>query len=443
MGTRYHIESGNSNIDLFKITSNYGPTENFGPKCPELILYESVFDYSVRASAKFVDAGYNESGMTSHDKEFNLTGGEKTELKIRDSYENELDFTGDYHLRIRKHQREQFSSPSNTYVNYFADFYSKESMENHLVEKRACKKFEGFPHEHVEYLLKENLKTPKNIEVDNTIIPYNFSGSSEKVFYHCVNMCNKGCPRDPGVLAGYLFYEVAKGTDSTGGYRYKSIDLLFENKPKKKYIYNNTTEVPKGYDSKIINFYENISSNVDSEIQSGATFKKEQRTFNPYTKEFLSNDFDYKSQEQVKNNSGKEFHKIAADLDLQSKATQYSSRIWDGSAIPHGSNWKEQAKHSKNQEGLGNYQIEQLIRQSQNRFNQLLGIQITVLIPMDLSLHAGDLIEIDFPQIDPEKTEINKNRSGIYMILDLGHRITPNVSYTSLHLSRDSTIFRK
>mgnify|MGYP000710599550 FL=1 len=83
------------------------------------------------------------------------------------------------------------------------------------------------------------------------------------------------------------------------------------------------------------------------------------------------------------------------------------------------------------------------MRQSSDRFNQLFGIQITILIPMDLSLHVGDLIFVDFPQIDPEKKEINKNRSGNYMIMDLGHRITPSTTYTSLHLSRDSTIYRK
>jgi len=446
MGVRYHIEAGNSNINLFKITSNYGPTENFGPRCPELVLYESLFDSTVRASAKFVDAGYNSSDMTAEDEEYNLTSGEKAELKITDSYENELDLTGDYQLRIRKHQREQFTSPKTTYVNYFTDFYSKESMENHLVTKRATRKYDGFPHEHINTLLTEDLGTSKVVEVDNTIIPYNFLGYSEKVFHHCVNLCNKGCPEfegNPGILAGYLFYEVFKGTGSTGGYRYKSIDLLMKEKVKKKYIYTNTDEVPEGYDSKVINYYENVSSNAESEILSGATFKRELRRWDPYLKQWEQDDFDYKSQEKEDNNAGKEFHKIASDLNLQDQATRYSTRMWDASTIPKGSNWKAQKPFSKIKKGNGNYNIDELVRQSADRFNQLFGIQITILIPMDLSLHVGDLIFVDFPQIDPEKKEINKNRSGNYMIMDLGHRITPSTTYTSLHLSRDSTIYRK
>lgn len=443
MSTRATVEHRKSNIDTFKITSNYGPTENFGGKCPDLTIYESVFDSTVRAKAVFVDAGYNPSEMTSHDKVFNLTGGEKTEIVITDNYENRLEFTGDYHLRVRKHQREQYSSPSNTYITYYADFYSYESMDNHSLDTRACRKYEGLPHEHINTLLKDDLKTKKNVEVDNTIIPYNFLGGSEKVFHHCYMLCNKGCPKDPGVLAGYLFYEVSKGTGSSGGYRYKSIDLLFEQKPKKKYIFNNTEKTPPGYDGKIINFYENVSVNVDSEILSGATFKRELRRWEPYLKKFTEDEFDFKSQNQVSNNAGKEFHKIAADVNFQQKVTRVSSKFWDSSALPHGKVWEEQAKHSKKTDGLGNYKIDELVRQATNRFNQLLGIQITALIPMDLSLHAGDLIEIDFPQIDKNKNDSNKNRSGIYMILDLSHRITPSTVYTSLHLSKDSTVFKK
>ena len=81
MSTRALIESTKSNIDVFKITSNYGPTENFGPRCPELVLYESLFDSTVRASAKFVDAGYNPSEMTAEDDEYKLTRKEKKEAK--------------------------------------------------------------------------------------------------------------------------------------------------------------------------------------------------------------------------------------------------------------------------------------------------------------------------------------------------------------------------
>lgn len=431
-------ESGYSNIDKFTITSNYGPEEDFRSRNVELILYESIFDTTVRAKASFVDAGYNQSEMSAEDTEFSLTAGEKTEIVVTDSKDNKIEYTGDYHLRARKHQREHFSSPSNTYTNFFLDFYSKESMENHLLDKRATSKYEGLPHDHINTLLKDVLGTPKNIETDSTIIPYNFIGRSEKVFHHCIDLCTKGCPKNPGVLAGFLFYEVAKGTDCPGGYRYKSIDLLLEQKPKKKLIYNNTGKTPPGYDLNIINFYENVSVNAESEILSGATFKRQLRRWDPFLKSFVEDEFDGKSQNE--SNAAKSFYKIAADINLQDKVSRVSSKIWDAGTIPHGKNWDEQRSYSKDLKGLGNYHIDDLVRQSSDRLNQLLGTQITILIPMDLSLHVGDMIECDFPQVDAKKDKKMKNRSGNYIILDLSHRITPNTTYTSLHLSRDATI---
>lgn len=438
MPVRVGTEGGNSNIEIFTIQSNYGGSENFGPRCPELILYESLFDTTVRAKANFVDAGYNPSDMTAQDFQFSMVAGEKTEIVVKDSAGNKLEYTGDYHLRTRKNQREHLSSPSNTYTNFFMDFYSKESMENHLVEKRATKKFEGLPHDHVKELLTEFLGTKKNIETDTTIIPYNFIGYSEKVFHHVINLCNKGCNSKPGVLAGFLFYEVAKGTGCSGGYRYKAIDVLLAQGPKKKFIYNNVEKVPPGYDSKIINFYENVSTNADSEILSGATFKRQLRRFDPYLKQFVEDDFDGKSQKG--SNTARNYYKIAADLNLQDKSTRESSRFWDGSTLPHGKTWPEQQPYSKELKGLGNYLIDDLVRQAADRVNQLLGTQITILIPMDLTLHVGDIIECDFPQINEKKDNKMKNRSGNYIILDLSHRITPKTTYTSLHLSRDATI---
>jgi hypothetical protein len=436
------IEAGNSNIEKFTIQSNYAPfgtkPENFASRCPELILYESLFDTTVRAKANFVDAGYNPSDMTAQDFEFSMVAGEKTEIIVKDSQDNKLEYIGDYHLRTRKNQREHFSSPSNTYTNFYMDFWSKESMENHLVEKRATKKFEGLPHDHVKELITDILGTKKNIEVDNTILPYNFIGYSEKVFHHVINLCNKSCNKDPGVLAGFLFYEVAKGTNCSGGYRFKSIDILLEQPPKKKYIYNNTVGVPEGYDSKIVNFYENVSANAESEILSGATFKRQLRRFDPSLKTFVEDDFDGKSQKG--SNAAKNYYKIASDLNLQDKSTRISSKVWDVGSLPHGKKWDEQKTYSKDLKGLGNYLIDDLVRQSVDRVNQLLGTQITILIPMDLSLHVGDIIECDFPQIDPKKDKKMKNRSGNYIVLDLAHRITPKTSYTSLHLSRDATI---
>jgi hypothetical protein len=61
------------------------------------------------------------------------------------------------------------------------------------------------------------------------------------------------------------------------------------------------------------------------------------------------------------------------------------------------------------------------------------------MIPGDFSLHAGDMIECDFPDLAKiENKQPNKQTKGKYMIASLCHRVTPNDCFTSLTLVRDS-----
>lgn len=439
------IESGYNDLERFNIFSNYQQGDiDFRARFHTLCIYESIFDFTVRGSCQFIDSGYqSELESASTEGRYNVTAGEKVEIILKDSYENKLEFENDYHLRVREHTKEQFVGPSNRSSTFYADFWSVESMNNHLLSTRPTQKFDGYPHDHIRTLLLENLKTLKEIEVDDSIVNYNFLGHSEKVFYHCFNLCNKGIPAlELGTHAGFLFYEVAKGTNSSGGYRFKSIDKLFQQTPKKKYIYNNTEKIPNGYDGKIINYHETRSVNAERDIVLGNTFKRLSQKFDPRVKAWTEEEFDPKSQEQY--NAGKEFYKIASDLNFQEQLTRYSTRLYDIGTLPKGKTWKEQSKYANEIEGLGNYLIDKSMMQSESRLNQLLGTQMQSLIPMDLSLHVGDLIEIDLPEISADKKydDISQNKSGKYIILDMCHKVNLSTSYTSINIARDSTTYK-
>ena len=73
------------------------------------------------------------------------------------------------------------------------------------------------------------------------------------------------------------------------------------------------------------------------------------------------------------------------------------------------------------------------------RYNQLYSIKTHIMIPGDFSLHAGDMIECDFPDLAKiENKKPNMQTKGKYMIASLCHRITPKDTFTSLTLGRDS-----
>ena len=74
------------------------------------------------------------------------------------------------------------------------------------------------------------------------------------------------------------------------------------------------------------------------------------------------------------------------------------------------------------------------------RYNQLFSTKTEITIVADFSLHAGDLIFIDSPELSSEQTQgLNKQFGGFYIIADLCHYINKkNGGYSKLTLVRDS-----
>ena len=442
MGVNAAAQGGECQIDVFEITSNYSKeTVDLRQGVTSLSIYESLFDSTVRASVMYIDTGYG-GGKALSESSFNNSAGEKTELVVSqflDGKIQKLIFKGDYHLRTSNNSREAMNDGRTTMTSVNTWFYSKESMDNHLLDKRVVKKYERKISDNVFTILKDVLGTNKSVYYDASKNDFNFLGGNEKPFHKVTWLCKRTVPEGiggQGILAGYLFYETANdNVRNEGGYHFKSIDLLFSKSPVKKFISSNTNEVPKGYDAKIINHVESSSINLDDHLISGSLFKRNLETFEPFTNKYSKDDFDFKSQELETNMGGKEFWKIATDIDFQNNVTRYSTKMFDTGTLPTGSTWSEQKKESKEV----NFDITEIVRQATNRYNQLGTIKLSILIAIDLSLHVGDMIYVDLPEIGDEKTKRpSGNKSGLYMIMDLCHRITDKGSWTSLKLIRDS-----
>ena len=77
------------------------------------------------------------------------------------------------------------------------------------------------------------------------------------------------------------------------------------------------------------------------------------------------------------------------------------------------------------------------------RYNQLYASQIVITIPGDFSLHAGDTVFIDIPEMGETESkasadQVNVENSGKYLISDLCHHVTADETFTKLVLIRDS-----
>lgn len=426
MGANKAAES--SNITNFEITSNSGEVISISGGLVNLSYYESILDTTVRVTATFVDTGNREGKSSSasliEKLDASLTAGEKVFLTFNDGQNppTKISFKERNQLRVK----EVRNVIEDTFKSVFTvDFFSKEVIENELAENRVIKRYEGKITDSAIRIIRECLKSQKTVDADSCINELIFNGGTEKPFYKLAWLASRTVPEmsdSLGTLAGYFFYE------TSDGYKFKSIDKLFEQPPKKKLIYNNTTGLPSGYDAKILDFTMGSIVDIEDKLKSGA-ISTQLRTLDMYDHDYEETEFDSSGQFKRRNNAGRDRVEVATDLELDDKPTKIIT------AIPDTGVYQELDKKTEL-----NFDINQILRQSIQRYNNLFTVKLTIAIAGDFSLHPGDLLHCDFPEISNQKNQkISYRKSGIYMIVDVAHKITPTQTFTRLNLVRDTT----
>jgi len=431
-------ESGN--ITRFEIYPNLFKSESVDEKnkkkptsllggAVELYYYESIFENSVKITTQIVDTGNalpaddGTGGFVELLDGLKVGGGEKIFLDFEDNQGTKLKFSDDNALYLN-----QLRNTTNDYSKgktFTIDASSKEFFDNELT--RVEERYDGKISESVKKIMKEVIKTPKKLDIEDTVNNYNFIGTIKKPFWTITWLAKKSVPNNKGKSAGYLFFE------TYNGFKYKSLDTLFGQKPKKKYIYNNTIKVPNGYDGKIIN-PPIMSTNIhlQPKLMMG-TYNTEHKQFDFYKSKFELKPFDFHKQEKGIKTAGKDFEFV--NSEFTSKPSRITYNISDVGGLPVGVTLSKQLERSKEI----NLERQSITNQANMRYNQLGTIQVQVMLVGDFSLRAGDVIECDFPELSSKPNqESSKKMSGIYMIADVCHRINTRNTLTSINLIRDS-----
>ena len=426
-------QAGEGQINLFEIISNYNKPLDISSGTLELTYYESILDHTIRATATLADTGYRQSGEGSavvEKNDVNLNTGEFINLKFTDGYGNQLYFSTEKNNPLRVLETRDIVESTNKIV-YTIDMTSKEYHDNDNLESVVTKRYDGKITDHIESILKNLLETKKNIDTDPGLNNFNFTGKSQKPFYICTWLAKRCVPdmQDAkGNLAGYFFYETADG------FKFKSIDKLFTQKPKRTLIFNNLIgEIPAGYDGKILTYSFDATFNLKRLRLTGAIGQAETRTFDPYTNEYNdTNEVNSKVQFNETNTGGTERIKYGEDQD---KTTKRYIKPLDTGTLPTGTTLDEQLKRSKEL----NFDVDEIVIQSSMRYNSLFSIKLSLIIAGDFNIRAGDMIHCDFPEVSSKtNTTYSGKKSGIYMVADVAHRVTKNNCYTSLNLVRES-----
>ena len=440
-----NVAALNGNISKFSVFSNYtGDEIDIRGGVATFNYYESIMDNTVRVNVNIVDGGV-EVGKTDSAAKIeypqSFTVGEKCFISIEDGYGQEINLVDDYHLRIKTTSNSTSSALSSFYS---LSLWSEESITNTDTTKRVVKKYEGRVSDTIYSILKNDyLQTPKKVNVDPTVNDLVVYGERKKPLARVHELASRSVPEGikdaKGIRAGYLFYETSLG------YQFRSIDLLFNQKVRRRLIYNNTTGLPNTYDAKILDY--NFSSFIDleSKLLDGSMFDMELLTFDTYSNQYQGeNEKEFNSKLQTEDDKytgGRDQIKLVSDLSLGPTRTEFKTR--DVGISNKGTTLKEQLGESKKD----NYDVSEILRQSSARYNNLFTVSLSITIPGDFGLHSGDLVHIALVEHSTAKTTQESDRnSGIYMIVDLCHYIDSNPAatgtngncYTRLNLVRDT-----
>ena len=167
------------------------------------------------------------------------------------------------------------------------------------------------------------------------------------------------------------------------------------------------------------------------------TFSNRIVTFDPFTTYYEVNQIKATENESAIKKAGKKLPKMNDEFknpDINEEFSRTTYYILDTGTLPTGDS-KEQIKKS----GEENFAVANIHNQSMMRYNQLFSAQITITIPGDFSLHAGDAIFIDTPEIKDNKNDkVDSQQGGLYIISDLCHYISPQDTLTKMNLVRDT-----
>ena len=408
--------------------------------------YEDILSPTVTAKIRVINTGDTIVKEGSKEKQsiYNglpLRGGERLSMKILDqgkTGEGEekkgLDFSNpEKYLFVssitqvlQEEQRESF----------LLNLVSREAITNETT--RVFKRYTGVISETVKKILTDPLigfnvdKSKLGDIVESTSGSYDFVGNLRKPFSTLISLASKSIPNKSGdATAGFVFFQ------TQDGFQFSSIDSLIKQKSKATYTYTDVNEssITKNNDYKILQYTVDKNQNLIENLRMG-TYSFRRLSFNPLSFQFKQEVYNYgdknsaKKNDRMNNLGTKELQlpKISDDskLTLDQLPTRTVSQIVDVGAS---------TTVSKDD----NYPADKYQGQNVVRYNLLMTQSVSMTVPCNTDLKAGDIITCLFPKISREdKNEYDSEESGKYMIKELCHHFEAKRSFTSMTLVRDT-----
>lgn len=403
--------------------------------------YEDIFSPTITAKIKVANTGTSIAPKDNPDGPkqsiyhgLPLRGGERLRMKILDRGEGKLglDFATDPSKYlfvssitdvVSETQRESFT----------LNLVSREAITNETT--RVIKKYNtgSTIDNSVKSILKDILKTDKfsDQSIEKAQNRYGFVGNLRKPFSVLVWLASKSVPVSSGdATAGFVFYQ------TQDGFNFKSIDKLSSQEPRATYIESqvNRGDTERNNDFIISDYYTDKNQNLIEKLRLG-TYCSQRMFFNPLDFSFTNpseGKFQFESySKKIKNVGGKKLELPLITDDSNKQLGEVPTRIL--SAVVDIGTMEKDVSTEKNADP-GEYQSQAIMR-----YNVLFTQTISMTVPCNTNLRAGDTINCLFPKISKDSgDEFDLDQSGLYMIKELCHHFEPERSFTSMLLIRDT-----
>ena len=376
---------------------------------PLISYYESIKSPAISLTLTFLDVDQ----LVSRE---GITGGEYLSLKVKKEGHDDFEIKADKHFLMLNSVKDVSTSSSKQVATL--EFVSVEAIINETA--RVNKKYTGNVTQTVKELLKgrRGIETKKKLDSDRASNSYSFVGNLKRPFDTIQWLCSKTQSSKDGY--GFLFFETADG------YVFKSIEKLLKQRPieyKKSELPDQNSEPD---DFRIIENNLDQTNDIGINCRMGMYANKtiyinvDNATYK--TVDFRLEDLKLKKSPKLPNK-------------LERVPTRLMLRVLDKGALQKGSKRKEIQKENE----LAIYQSK-----SYARNNLIFSQSMSIVIPFNPDLRAGQMLDLKFPLrkgSDQETTTYGKDSdddvSGKYLISELKHTLGNNEGTTQLKLIRD------
>ena len=375
---------------------------------PSITYFESIKSPAISLTLSFIDVDQLISRQ-------GITGGEYLSLKIGvDGYDKDFEIKPKKHLLMLNSVRDVTTSSSAQEATL--EFLSVEAIINETA--RVNQRFTGNVTETVKKLLKgkKGIETKKNLDSDRASNAYSFVGNLKRPFDTIQWLCSKTQSSKDGY--GFLFFE------TLDGYVFRSIESLLDEKA----VEYKKSEKPEGIgdDFRILENNLNQTNDIGMNSRMGM-YANKTIYINIDNATLKTVDFRIESLKLKK--------PPKLPKGLEKNPTRLMLRVLDKCALQKGSKKKEIQKENE----LAIYQSK-----SYARNNLIFSQSMSISIPFNPELRAGQMLNLRFPlrKGDDQETttygqESDDDVSGKYLISELCHIIGNNQAHTQMTLIRD------